>query len=214
MKIYSVKQVAPNQLKLDGEFMNSVWDTAIVISDFSFPWEDIIAPKTEFRALYDNEYFYFRFEVEDENVLTFVKDNHKMEVVHSDRVEIFFRQNEKLDPYYCLEMDAIGRILDYKTRYYRNFEYEWSWPGSESIVVKAGETSKGYFVEGQITLSSLIKLGLLNDNIMQAGLYRGYCMRLPNPEGKLRWISWMSPKLDKPDFHIPSSFGLLKFEIE
>ena len=214
MKIYSVKQIAPNQLKLDGESMNPAWEKAGAISDFSFPWEDERAPKTEFRALYDNEYFYFKFDVEDENVLTFVKDNHKMEVVHSDRVEIFFRQDEKLDPYYCLEMDAIGRVLDYKTRYYRNFEYEWSWPGSERIVVNASETSKGYIIEGKITLSSLKELGLLNDNILQAGLYRGYCMRLPNPEGKFKWISWVNPKVDKPDFHIPSSFGLLKFEIE
>ncbi|MFT5749023.1 MAG: hypothetical protein ACI93S_000276 [Ancylomarina sp.] len=213
MKIYSVKQISTNQLKLDGKFMNPAWDKAIVISDFSFPWEYERAPKTEFRALYDNEYFYFRFDVEDENVLTFVKNNHRMEVVHSDRVEIFFRQDEKLDPYYCLEMDAIGRVLDYKTRYYRDFEYEWSWPGSESILVKASETNNGYVVEGKITLSSLKELGLLKGSTLQVGLYRGYCMRLPNPEGKLRWISWINPKVDKPDFHIPSSFGLLKFEI-
>tara|TARA_R110001583_G_scaffold8896_2_gene41994 strand:- start:46032 stop:46676 length:645 start_codon:yes stop_codon:yes gene_type:complete len=214
MKIYSVKQIASNELKLNGNSENPIWEQAGIISDFSFPWENRTAPKTIFRALYDDKYFYFRFDVEDENVLTFVKDNHKMEVVHSDRVEMFFRQDENLDPYYCLEMDALGRVLDYKTRYYRNFEYEWSWPGPESIVVKASETSKGYIVEGKITLSSLKELGLLNDNILQAGLYRGYCMRLPNPEGKLRWISWINPKVDKPDFHIPSSFGLLKFEIE
>jgi len=214
MKTYRVKQIAVNQHSFDGESMNSIWKHANILSEFSFPWENESAPKTEFRALYDNEYFYFRFDVEDENVLSFVKNDHKMEVIHSDRVEIFFRKDENLDPYYCLEMDARGRVLDYKTKYYRDFEYDWSWPGPKNIEVKSSETNKGYVVEGKITLASLKELGLLNDHILQAGLYRGYCMSLPNPDGKFKWISWINPKVDKPDFHIPSSFGNLKFEVE
>ncbi|MRT93469.1 carbohydrate-binding family 9-like protein [Ancylomarina sp. 16SWW S1-10-2] len=214
MKIYSVKQIVVNTHSFEGECMNPIWKHANVLGEFSFPWEDSKAPKTIFRALFDATYFYFRFDVEDENVLTFVKNNHKMEVVHSDRVEIFFRKNEKLDPYYCLEMDAKGRVLDYKTRYYRDFEYNWNWPGYNNMEVKSSETNEGYVVEGKITLSSLKELGLLNDNILQAGLYRGYCLRLPNPNGKFKWISWINPKVDKPDFHIPSSFGVLKFVVE
>ncbi|WP_372645713.1 carbohydrate-binding family 9-like protein [Ancylomarina sp.] len=214
MRTYSVKQIASNQLTLDGNTMNPIWDNANVTDDFSFPWEDETPPRTSFRALYDKDYFYFRFDVEDDNVLTYVKDDHKMEVVDSDRVEIFFRQDEKLNPYYCLEMDARGRVLDYVTRYYRDFDYEWQWPGSDSLLVKARENSQGYVVEGKITLSSLMELGLLKDNILQAGLYRGYCMKLPDPEAKLKWISWVNPESTKPDFHIPSSFGSLKFQVK
>jgi hypothetical protein len=213
MKIYSVKRIANRGLSLDVNIKHPIWDKANILSDFSFPWEDEVSPKTVFRALYDNDYFYFRFDVEDDNVLTHVKDDHKMEVVDSDRVEIFFRQDEKLNPYYCLEMDARGRVLDYVTRYYRDFDYEWQWPGTDNLIVKARENSRGYVVEGKITLSSLMELGLLKDNILQAGLYRGYCMKLPKPKAELIWISWVKPEVDKPDFHIPSSFGLLKFEI-
>ncbi len=212
MNTYSVKRIASNLQTLDSKAMNPIWEQANVNSDFSFPWEEKTPPKTSFRALYDNEFFYFRFDVEDDNVLTHVKDDHKMEVVDSDRVEIFFRQDEKLNPYYCLEMDARGRVLDYVTRYYRDFDYEWQWPASDNLSVKASENKEGYIVEGAISLSSLKELGLLKDNVLEAGLYRGYCMKLPNPEAELRWISWVNPAVEEPDFHIPSSFGKLELE--
>jgi len=212
MKTYSVKRIASNQLTLDSNLMNPIWEQANLTSDFSFPWEEQTPPKTSFRAFYDDEFFYFRFDVEDDNVLTHVKEDHKMEVVDSDRVEIFFRQDEKLNPYYCLEMDARGRVLDYVTRYYRDFDYKWQWPGSENLSVKASENKEGYVVEGAIRLASLKELGLLKNNVLEAGLYRGYCMQLPNPEADLRWISWVKPEVEEPDFHIPSSFGKLILE--
>jgi len=214
MNTYSVKQIASKQLTLDGNIMNPIWDKANITTDFSFPWENETSPKTSFRALYDTDYFYFRFDVEDDHVLTHVKDDHKMEVVDSDRVEIFFRQDEQLNPYYCLEMDARGRVLDYVTRYYRDFDYEWQWPGTDNLDVKASENKNGYVVEGAIRLSSLKDLGLLKNNVLEAGLYRAYCMQLPNPQAELRWISWVNPAVKEPDFHIPSSFGFLKFEID
>lgn len=212
MKIYKVKRIANRELSHDVNIKHPIWDKANILSDFSFPWEDKVSPKTVFRALYDENYFYFRFDVEDDNVLTHVNEDHKMEVVDSDRVEIFFRRNEKLNPYYCLEMDARGRVLDYVTQYYRDFDYEWQWPGTENLDVKASESNGGYVVEGAISLSSLEELGLLKNNQLEAGLYRGYCMKLPRPKAELRWISWVKPEVNKPDFHIPSSFGLLKFE--
>jgi len=115
--------------------MKFIWDKANITDDFSFPWEDETPPKTSFIALYDNDYFYFRFDVEDDHVLPHVKDDHKMEVVDSYRVEIFFRQDEQLNPYYCLDMDARGRVLDYATRYYRDFDYEWQWSGTDNLDV-------------------------------------------------------------------------------
>ena len=209
MKTYIVKQIASNQYSFDGNSKNPIWEKVDEMSDFSFQCQDEIPPKTSFRALYDDEFFYFIFDVEDDNVLTHVKDDNKMEVIDSDRVEIFFRQDEKLNPYYCLEMDARGRVLDYVTRYYRKFDYEWQWPGFDNISVKASENKEGYVVEGAISLSSLKDLGLLKDNVLEAGLYRGYCMQLPNPNVKFKWISWVNPEVEKPDFHIPSSFGKL-----
>jgi hypothetical protein len=50
-----------------------------------------------FRALWDDTNLYFRFDVETPSALTYVKDNNKMEVVDSDRVEIFFRRDARME---------------------------------------------------------------------------------------------------------------------
>lgn len=213
MKEYIVKHIDESLIDINTEELTSVWAKANVNSDFSFPWEKCDAPQTSFRALFDEENFYFRFDVQDDNILTYVDENHKMDVVNSDRVEIFFCSDDKLNPYYCLEMDAKSRILDYKAEHYRNFDFQWQWPaGQENLNVKAFQQENKYIVQGSIKLKSLEELNLLKNNQLKAGLYRGLCMALPKAKGDdadLRWISWVKPDAVEPDFHIASSFGLL-----
>jgi hypothetical protein len=182
----------------------------MVLTDFCYPWSVQPPPVMSFRSLWDDERFYFRFDVKSTDVRTYSKDNHKMEVVDSDRVEIFFRSNERLDPYYCLEMDPHGRILDYKACFYRIFDYEWQWPGHDQLNVKSAQIESGYIVEGSITLTSFRDLALLNNNELQAGLFRGECLKVRDPQSGFSWISWVKPDADHPDFHIPSSFGVIR----
>lgn len=188
------------------------WSSANLLRDFTYPWISETVPKMSFRALWDDLRFYFRFDVEDKNVFTVSETNHKMEVLNSDRVEIFFRINSRLNPYYCLEIDPLGRILDYKAFYYRRFDYKWQWPGKKQIMVHVSQTDPGYCVEGWLTLYSLRKLLLLQNNTLQAGLFRGQCLGLNEEKGRFRWISWVPPSSEKPDFHIPSSFGMIRLE--
>ena len=214
MKEYIVKKIADYLLTGKAEEMHSVWDMANENADFTYPWEQEKAPEMIFRALHDNQNFYFRFDVEERNILTFTDKNHKMEVVDSDRVEIFFRQNDKMNPYYCLEMDAHARVLDYEAKHYRDFDFDWEWEKGK-LSVEAFKHANGYVVEGSIELSSLKNMGLLRNNIMEAGLFRGQCLALPKDgkEADMKWISWVKPESNQPDFHIPSSFGLLKLEV-
>jgi hypothetical protein len=186
------------------------WNQAKVLSSFSYPWSDKAPPVMSFRALWDDALFYFRFEVETTRALTYVHDNNKMEVVDSDRVEIFFKSDDRLDPYYCLEMDPLGRFLDYRASFYRKFEYEWQWPGSNQLMIKSDYINSGYIVEGSITMASLKDLNLLKNNELQAGLFRGECLKIRDPESSFSWISWIKPESVRPDFHIPSSFGVIK----
>jgi hypothetical protein len=186
------------------------WERANELKAFVYPWSPEMPPEITFRALWDKLRFYFRFDVVAPEVLTYVLNNNKMEVVHSDRVEIFFRSDARLDPYYCLEMDPLGRVLDYRTRFYRQFEYQWQWPGKKQLLVRAAMTESGYWVEGSMSLGSLRKLGLLENNRLQAGLYRGQCLRLTGQQAEFKWISWVRPDSERPDFHIPSSFGTIE----
>lgn len=186
------------------------WKEAGVLTRFSYPWEDATPPKTSFQAMYDDDNFYFRYEVTDPHMLTYVDTNDKMEVVNSERVEIFFQVDEKLETYYCLEMDPLGRVLDYKAHFYRNMEFDWEWP-ADALTVETQRTEQGYLLNGSITLESLKNLGILKGNKMVAGLYRGHCVKLEGTNADLRWISWIDPKTPEPDFHVASSFGIMQF---
>ena len=78
------------------------------------------------------------------------------------------------------------------------------------LVVETKRTSTGYELEGSITLQSLRDLGILKENAMNAGLYRGECVKLEGENATLRWISWIDPKTPEPDFHVASSFGVFQ----
>lgn len=186
----------------------SSWDKAAKIDDFSYPWQKEKAPKTIFYSYYDDNYIHFRFVAFGPKPLIFVRNNNKLEVIESERVEIFFRSDDKMNPYYCLEMDPLGRVLDYKAELYRKFQRNWQWP--ESLMIKTTITNENYSLQGRISLNVLKELNLLKDKEIQIGLYRGHCTKIKKKKGFIKWISWIDSKTKTPDFHVPSSFGLLK----
>ena len=117
-------------------------------------------------------------------------------------------------PYYCLEMDPRNRVLDYQANFYRQFDLEWEWP-EEALEVIATQTEDGFVVEGRIPLAMLREYQMLDqDNHLEIGLFRGdyyHTDKLEN-ETDVRWISWIVPETDTPDFHIPSAFGRFTFK--
>lgn len=194
----------------------NVWGKAILLQDFSLPWKPEKPQETSFRALYDENYIYLRYDVKDDGILIYSKTGNKGDVINSDRVEIFFRKNEKLDQYYCLEIDPNGKVLDYSAEYYRKFDLTWSWPKNH-LFIKTNIYKDGYRVDVKISLESLRKLGLLNNNRIEAGIFRGDCIEFPTDNesnATIKWISWVDPKTETPDFHIPSAFGVLELKKE
>lgn len=210
-KLYEVKKVSVNDVETNGLGKSGAWQTANPLVDFSYPWDDIKPPLTTFKAVWDKEHLFFNFTVEDECIITnFSETDQNSQIIESDRVELFFKSDEKLiKPYYCLEMDSAARILSSKSHFYRQHEYSYKWPGSNSIVVKSSLTNNGYIVEGAISIEALKSLNLLHNNMIKTGIYRGNFIRIGD-KFKPKWISWIKPKSEKPDFHIPSSFGLFK----
>ena len=184
------------------------WEKVPELDDFSYPWQNEKAPITTLSAYYDQSHIHFRFIAFGSKPLVFIENNNKLEVIHSERVEIFFRSDQKMHPYYCLEMDPHGRVLDYKAELYRKFDRNWQWPESLSIESKIND--KNYTVEGKISLSILNQLGLINNGHIQIGLFRGHCTNLAGKDALLKWISWVDSKTPEPDFHVPSAFGILK----
>lgn len=213
-KTYLVKRTARGAVDVGGTDPSPLWKDAEVLSDFSYPWEDVTPLRTTFRSLHDDDCLYFRFEVEDPRWHVETGKTDKLEVIDSSRVEMFFRKDEQMSPYYCLELDASGRVLDYQGFFHRQFDYLWSWP-ADSLRIGAQSSSGGYVVEGAISKASLRKLGLFSkaEDELQVGLFRAECTLTVAPREHMRWISWLTPQSASPDFHIPSAFGLLRLSL-
>lgn len=210
MKSYSVKKIE-SDVSLTGKGEDPAWINAPALADFSYPWENNKPGGTTFKALHNGEWLYCLFQVEDEHIVLAENKDPKAAVASSSRAEIFFRIDDKLTPYYCLELDPAGRVLDYEATYYRKFDSAWSWPRGQ-MTLKTFTSRNGYSVEFAISMRSLKQLGLLKDHRLEAGLYRADAVREGNNIDNFKWVSWVTPDSKTPDFHIPSSFGLLLLE--
>ena len=211
-KTYSVKKIAGKDFQISGKGDNVIWRTANVLNDFTYPWEKEAPPATSFKALHSDQWVYLLYEVKDENINVYVNTNEKTEVMYSDRVEIFFRKDSEMLPYYGLELDPHGRVYDYEVFYHRKFNRDWSWPSGQ-LQVKSNIKKGGYSVEVAISKESLVQMGLLKNNQLEAGIFRGECIEIKKAsDSDIKWISWVIPDSPTPDFHIPSAFGILSLE--
>jgi len=213
-KTYMVKKINFQNIEPSKIFEDSIWTSANVLEDFSQPWSNADSPKTKFLTLHNDQFLFLRFDVEDNNVLIHKESEDKMNVAQSDRVEIFYRENKKMDSYFCLEVDPNGRVLDYAASFYRKFNNNWVWP-KDHILTTGKKYLNGYKVYITLSIQSLRDLRIMRKNKIQVGIYRGDCKSLPSrkqKEAEINWISWVTPKTERSDFHVSSSFGILTLE--
>jgi len=226
---YRVRWRPGAQITLDGRADEPAWMQAVVNRRFALPWKRAKAPKTEFRALCDGMHLFFTFRVQDADTVVLDHLRDELDVVLEDRVEVFLGRDDQMQDYYCFEVDARGRVYDYRGSYYRRLEAKWQCMGLETRgVLLPG----GYEVEGRIPLESLVALGFpaLRPGVkIRGGLYRAEFShdrsgrpiepqtsvhnlgrKAEGPPPVEEWISWVDPKTRDPDFHVPASLGWLK----
>lgn len=204
--VYAVNKAATAPT-LDGTGADPAWESAELLTDFRFPWQDRPAPLTQFRALWDASFIYFQFDVEDPDLVIHEDPDKDRSVLGSDRVELFLSTNESLNPYYSLEMDPRAWVFSSIGTFPRNIDASWSWPGLETF---ASITEKGYILEGRIPMQSLTDLELWQDDAHKkliVAVLRAEFDHMEDGSIKHNWISWIQPDSPKPDFHIPSAFG-------
>lgn len=211
MKIYSVNSIPKSQLIITGKGDDNLWSRAKVLTDFSSPWKGVKDTKTEFKALWDEDNLFFCFHVFDNTIHIDDTENGYNSINASDRVELFFRLNESLNPYYCLEIDPSPRIMDFKAQANKNFNFNWNWPKTD-LLVKSYSNNKSFSVEGKISMASLEALNLINDRKIETGIFRAKHYKTKDSIYKPVWITWVDPETESPNFHTPSSFGILKLE--
>ena len=108
-------------------------------------------------------------------------------------------------------MDPQGRVFDSKGEFGKYIDREYDFPRAH-FDVKGKVNSDNYTLEGKISLTKLKELGLVEDDEIVMGLYRGEYLLDNTGTEKTYWISWVVPDSEKPNFHIPSSFGKLKLK--
>lgn len=208
MKSYNVNCIKEGSLFINGRGDHAVWSKANLLSDFVSAWDSNANCKIEFKSLWDSKKLFFCFKVYDNKVQIVNEDNSEESIGNSDRVELFFKVNDTLNPYYCIEIDPTSRILDFRATANRKFEFDWSWPKNE-LVVKSNITNNFFTVEGSITINSLKELQLIKNNTIETGIFRAKYTPLENSEFESTWISWVNPNTQYPNFHTSSSFGVL-----
>lgn len=206
-KEYTVKKIENTAHILDGHIDKDIWKDIELVDDFMLPWDDSEVLLTEFKAYHNGVYFVFIYQVEDTTVL--YKEDWSKETDIADRVEIFMSSDPEMKNYYGMEMDPLGRVLDYSAHFYRKTDNDWDFPELE---LKGIITEGGYIVEGKLPLRVMKELDIIKeDGTAMIGLFRGDYER-KNGRNIPHWISWVRPDSEKPDFHIPSGFGTFIFE--
>lgn len=163
-------------------------------SSLHSPW-GISDNNTRFDSHCTAERFFFSFDVEDSTLLYYDNLNTETDVCDEDRVEVFFCQDPKLrKPYYCAELDPLGRVMDYKAEYYRQLDYEWNF---STLEIESGITAWGYRVNGSIALEELRDLGLKLDKGFAMGVFQADFCAGKDPQ----WYSLATPALAEADFH-------------
>lgn len=187
------------------------WSAAALLTDFTFPWESSPAPHTEFRALWDAQRLHFRFDCEDADLVLGAGDTSEERVLGSDRVEIFLAPELTLDPYFCYEMEPRGEVLANRARHHRQFERGWS---CEGFQFTGRITERGYSVQGSLALDTLRALNVLKAGAHEffAGVYRAEFSHKADGSVHQGWMPWVNPHTARPDFHVPSSFGVFVLE--
>lgn len=208
MKSYNVKLIEKGVYNLTNTKNSIPWNKAEVLTDFISPWDKEIPKKIEFKALWDTKNIFFCFTVLDNDIHINTKDDSVDSIANSDRVELFFRSDASLNPYYCLEIDPIPRVMDFMAYPNREFNFDWNWP-QEAIKVKSEILDSKFSVEIAISIESLQKFNLIKNNQIETGIFRAKYTKNEQSDFEPIWITWVNPNTKEPDFHIPTSFGVL-----
>lgn len=206
IKEYEVKLIKKNQLVISGKGDSPLWNSAIVLTDFCSPWNDEKQSEIIFKALWDRKKIFFSFTVFDRVIHIDKKDDSFNSIDKSDRVELFFKSDNSLNPYYCLEIDTSARIMDFIAYPDKNFNFKWSWP-KDHIEVKSSVNKDSFIVEGAISIQSLERFNLIKNNKIETGVFRAKYNKKEGLRFEPTWITWVNPNTETPNFHILSSFG-------
>lgn len=183
----------------EGDLLEAVvWDAIEPVEVFHAPW-DGLDDSTRFRCFATDSLFFFRFDVVDSTLTLEEGFKDERDVEYEDRAEVFFSPAGKLTTYVGAEIDPMGRVLDYRCTYYRQFDYGWNF---KTLVCTHRIVPGGYSIAGSVTRAELEELGVDIGQGFLMGAFRADF----RPDRSVNWYS-LKPTSDKQaDFHKPEVF--------
>lgn len=188
------------KLTIDGQKNEAIWQRVNAYKEFYAPWSEWQVEETEFRIFHDAKYLYFHFSVLDVSNSCHQIKSYATSVEFSDRVEIFFARDQEMSEYIGLEIDACGRMIQFKSQGNRNFVKDWKFSEFREEDYEVIQTEQGYQVEGRISKSALSSMDFLKNRKLLMGVFRANYLNEAG-DGKVQWISWKDISLKNPDFH-------------
>ena len=215
---------ATTPIAMDGHADEAAWTHAVIERHFAFPWTGRRRPK-EFRAVWDESYFYFTFLVQDADVVVLDRFRDEQDAVLEDRVESSSAATNR-----CWSTSASRSIraavrTTIGASFYRRFDPAWQ--------LRTGDT--GNNTTGRVrdrrshSVDAIPGAGSSSRSVGCAhsvGLYRAEFShdrsgRATQPRASLHtlgresegpppiedWASWVDPHTKEPDFHVPRRWG-------
>lgn len=220
MNIYKVKYFNGN-LKLDADWNKTEWNNISPIT-LNNTMGDVpqFLPKTEVKMMYNENYIYVIFKVEDKFIRS-VNRKINSPVSNDSCVEFFFTPDMEVSlGYFNLEVNAGGTPL-FRFQKRRNVgKVEVDLEDIQSIKIAH---SLPEIIEPEIKVPTT---WTIEYQIPVAMLKKYFNIAVPMPDVKWRanfykcgdetsnphYLTWNKIENEIPDFHLPEYFGVIEFE--
>jgi hypothetical protein len=210
---YTIRRTA-DPIVVDGKLDEPSWRAAEPVGPFRSPWYEGDRPRaTEARMLWDDDYLYVGFVVEDEHITAHLTERDDP-VWREDCVEVFVAPDpDNVRIYFNFEFNAIGTMLDRTS--YLDQGLEWNAEGvlvaitHDGTLNDASDTDRGWVAEIAIPFQAFAgaarRLPPHDGDTWRLNLYR------LNDESDRQHSVWSHTGTERPSFHEPERFGVVRF---
>lgn len=211
---YDVKR-ATGRIAVDGKLDDKAWESAGTI-ELMFPWDQQTGAKqkTIARLLWDDERLYIAYDCEDQDITAQLTERDDP-TYRDDAVEIFINpQPDQTDIYIGLEMNAIAVLYDYlraSPRFlFKRFQLQGVQLATDirGTLNARGDKDQGWTLEVSIPWRNFEEFG---KPPVDGSVWAANINRWDGVEPNRRMSNWSDPKQPRPNPHVPSRFGRLRF---
>jgi hypothetical protein len=218
--VYNVYRLQQS-MKIDGNWDKPQWQNSKTIEITNFMGEiPKFRPVAQAKMMYDGDNIYVIFRVQDRYVRCIAK-NFNDRVYEDACVEFFFSPDTDLPlRYFNLETNCGGTALmryniipRKESKMLENSDFEKIEIAHSMPKIVDPEITEPitWTIEYKIPLSMLEKFSKIT-RPKQGASWRANFYKIAEKGSNIHFITWSVVEQEKPDFHLPQFFGILKFQ--